>query len=278
MAKAKKRGETAITHVNPDLPVHMQDVPEGEYGLDQVGQFIVPPRLKVVHGMSDEEVRKVFGVGDVIIVPTMQLVAPMKRHARSGQPVSSPGFLFTPLFFWVEYCTWDDITQRGKGPAVMERSLEPSSDIAVKARSPNRRFEKIDENRTIRHVEHLNFLVQVEDDELPPAIMSFERGDHTAGAKFCGLLQSRKAPIYGCVFQANLSERKNDKGQWWGLDIANPDDGPWVDDAEQFATFKGLNAGFRKAHADKLLRPDYEGEPTPVTVGSEGEDGKPEAY
>lgn len=262
--------QTGITHVTANLPTHMKDLDRKEYGLEGVGQFVIPPRIRVVHSMSDDSVTDMFGVGDVIAVPSMTMIAEMKRNNK-GKPISNKGFNFTPLFFFVEWVTWRAIGSIDT--PVADRSFDPRSELARKARSPRLREEKTNEG-DVRHIEHLNFIVQLDDIDIEPIILSFARGEHTAGSKFCGLLKSRNAPIFGCVFHADLSERKNDKGSWWGMDIVNPvDASPWVTNEKSFSRFKTLHAGFKAAHQDNLIKPDYDS-------GSDDTDngGKPNEY
>lgn len=225
-------------------------------GTELLGQYVVPARLKVVQKQSDNELLDAFDVGTLIVTP-------------GNVPVCTPdvGFLFTPLFFFVEYCTWNPIALKGQAPAIRERSFDPKSVIAMKARDPEKRLEPLEGNKKLymRHVEHLNFLVTIHDKPQVPesVIMSFSRGGHGQGRQFSSLIQMRKAPLFGCVFRADIKAFSNEMGDWFGISPSNPseEDGPaWVQDKEQYESLRAAHEMFKKVYSDARLRVDYDGD------------------
>lgn len=244
---------------NPNLPAFMQG---DDQGTENLGQFIIPPRLKVVQKQSGDAFLESFNQGDTILVPQMMTVAPVLLN-DSGRPTKEgETFNFTPLFFFPEWVTWNPLETRGSLAAIRERTTDPNDELVAKCRNNKLWFEQCPEQPElqVRNVEHLNFLVVLLDGELAgtPCILTFARAEHKSGSSFAALIKMRKAPIYGCVFQAKVGFRDNGKGQWYGLDIGNPEgDSGWVEDQEMYERFKQLHLEFKEAHESQRIRPDY---------------------
>ncbi len=258
MAKRKKSDMTKV-RANEVMapPTFMGD---DRTGTELIRSYVIPPRLKFVQKQSDDKLLAEFDVGTLLVSPSNMVIA-------SGEDEK---FILTPLFFFVEYCTWNHISQKGKLPAIRERSFDPKGEIAIKSRDPETRQEDTPGLKDVkmRHVEHLNFIVRLVNHTVTEdIILSFSRGDHGAGRTFCSLIQMRKAPLFGCKFVAVIKKRENDMGSWFGLDMKNPseDDGePWVEE-DDYEVLKAAHESFREIYANANLRVDYaedEGEPT----------------
>jgi hypothetical protein len=269
---------TAITKVQPATELARPDfMNEAPMGVDDLKQFITPPRLKIVQKQAGDELLKLFGIGDTIITPNNLLVSEMERDNR-GQPAGeAEPFLFVPIYFFVEFCTWNPMELKGIAPAIRARSVDPNSDIARKARDASLRMEQLPDNPKLkmRHVEHLNFISMLIGPRLihdEPVVTSFSKGEHGKGRNLCSLIKMRKAPIYGCVFEAHTAYRENQMGNWWGWDVINPsgDQNPWVEQAN-FEAFKALHLEFAKLHQSGKVRVDYEDEQV-VEPAAGGED------
>lgn len=254
-----------ITKVRPPQELALPDYirQETELGIEDLKDFVVPPRMKVVQKQSDARLLEQFSAGDIIIVPNMQAVAALERDAK-GRPSGDPiPFKFTPLFFFPEWCTWNPLEMKAHLPSIRERSFDPKSIIAMKARDQEKRIESCPENAQykIRHTEHMNFLIMLTDHELSgqPIVMSFSRAEHAAGRRLASLIKMRKAPIYSCIFEGRAAPRSNNMGDWWGIDATNPsvDTVPWVS-KEEFDVYKAAHQEFKKLHEEAKLRVDYE--------------------
>jgi hypothetical protein len=92
-----------------------------------------------------------------------------------------------------------------------------------------------------------------------PVLMSFSKAEHRAGTNFMALAKMRMAPLYSMKFVFNTVYRTNDKGQWYGIDVSNPEEavGPWVDDAT-YARLGDLHKELRSAHADKAIQVNHD--------------------
>lgn len=265
-------------------PAFMQG--ETETGAEELRQYIVPPRLKVVQGTSRGVFKERFSPGEIVMVPQMVLVAPMKRDDRQRPLDHGESFTFVPLFFFPEWCLWNPIEVRDSAPSVVARSLDPNSEIARRSRDKDRRTEpymengeqKIVDGKPLfrRYVEHLNYVIVIEgesDVAGVPMVLSFSRGEHRAGSNFSGLIALRRlpnkqqAPIFGCRFEARAQARSGPKGDWHGIDVFNPTDVcPFVEDADQYAAYKMKYEELKKNRDD--IRVEYEDEEPAVDAAT----------
>ena len=227
---------TALATQATQLPAFMQD--DRKLGLETVLQYVRPPRLKIVQALAADSIKAKFNIGDIILMPHMELVAPMKMDERNQPLADGAPIHFVPLFMFVEYITWNPLSLRGQVPSMAARSFDPKSEIARKARDPELRIEKYkdDPKLSIKHVEHLNYIVVPVNDHPfmgTQMVLSFSRGDHRFGTNFANLIALRKAPICGCNFELHAHFEKNNKGQWYAPHVTNPSTAsglsPWVD-------------------------------------------------
>jgi len=269
---AKKTDENELIPQEMQLPSFMQ---EGEReGIDELNNFIRPPRIKVVQSTSGEEFTDKFDAGEVIVLPTMTKLAGMEDK-KNGTP-----FLIVPIFFWPEWVTLNPREQKD-APRVAARSHDPRSSIAMKSRDSNTRQEDVGLScgKPVSHEEHLNFIVALYNMQehplnLEPMILSFRGGEHSVGTNFAALIKMRKASIYGNVFQAHSVYRSNDNGVWYGIEVDNPAGPAYVQDEDLYKRFAELHAEMKEAHADSRIVNDLEdsgssdNDPDP-TAGSE---------
>jgi len=260
---AKKDVSQGITRVTPNLavPDYMRD--EQVTGLESLKEFIVPPFIKMIQKSASDELLQSFSAGDVILSPANALIAELPRNDK-GRVIegAKASFQIVPIFFYPEWITWNPIQLKGTEPSIIYRTVDPNDPIVAKSRSNTLRSEQhpTQPEYTIRHVEHLNFIVLLQAHELgaEPAVLSFSRGEWRSGTKFAALIRMRKAPIYGCVFEATVGLRHNPKGDWYGLDMSNPNEGsPWVAQ-EDYAKLKELHESFVGFHKEQKLQAQYD--------------------
>lgn len=254
---------------NPNLPAYLQE--EDRLGTDELKHFVSPPRFKVIQSLSRSDLREQFNVGDLLAMPMGVLVSPIELNDK-GKPtdVGRP-FTFVPVFFFAEWITWNPREAQDK-PMIAARSLDPRSEIAVKARDPNLRKEA----SGVRHQEHMNFVVLIDDEENPmhmtPAIMGFARGEHKAGTNFASLARMAKAPLMSRRYTGQVRKRENAQGEWYGITVTNPPDGiePWVS-KDLFEMLKAQHLEFKQAHEEQRVRVEYDEEEQPDDGGSSRE-------
>ncbi len=258
---AKKDVSQDITKVDPAmmLPEFMAD--EEVVGLEALTDFIVPPFIKIVQKQSGEEILQYFSAGDVILTPANALIAEMPRN-KKGRIVEGARSMFqvVPILFYPEWLTWNPVELKGAEPAIVYRTMDPNDPVAAKARNAKLRIEKhpTSPQYNVRHVEHLNFLVILYKHALgpEPAILSFSRSGWKHGSKFANLIKMRHASLFGCIFDVVLAPRHNDKGDWWGFDVTNPEDeSPWVK-KDEYEVFKDLH--IKLDESKEKLRAQYE--------------------
>lgn len=243
-----------------ELPAHLQE--HGLEGQELLQQYVIPPRLKVMQPTRREPYRD-FPEGSVVAVPLNVLVAEYSKEF-------GPALQFVPLFFWPEWCAWNPLASQGQLKAIRDRTFDKTDIIAIKARDEKKRkseicpeFPRDRENKPqyISYVEHLNFLVFPLSGVLAgsPVCMTFDRGEHRQGTKFSGLIQQRKAPPWGCQFEAVIRQRTNTQGTWYGMDVDNPradSISPWSA-VDQKDLLRGLYLEAKKAYDTKTLQVDY---------------------
>jgi hypothetical protein len=247
------------------VPSFMQN--DAQIGTEVLRQYVIPPRVKVVQPTSKEPFSKLFNVGDVVLVPQMVTVAPVilddkKRPTDTGTP-----FHFIPVFFFAEWCIWNPYQLKGSLPPIRERTIDPKSEIAIRARNPETRLAPCPEDQkwNIRYCEHLNYCVVLTGEGMAagtPVVMSFVRSEHRAGSNFASLIKMRRAPIFGCQFEAVSRYRKNDQGEWYGIDVMNPsvesDMGGWVTDEAVYEMLRVKHLELKQSHDESRIVVDHE--------------------
>lgn len=235
-----------------------------ETGAENLSQYIVPPRLKLIQPTTGGEYAEKFNVGDAILVPQLLKIIGLEVDPTTGRPMpQSSGVRFTPLFFFAEYCLWNPYKSGVELPMIRERSYDSKSVIAVRAKDAAQREMPCPDapGKMMRYVEHLNFLVSIHSPELQdlPVLMSFARSEHRYGTNFMTLLQMRRAAIFGCNFQFTVRKRTNKDGQvWYGLDVENPADNAWVENPDRFEANKIMFEQLKKGFADKAIQVEFD--------------------
>lgn len=247
-----------IAKQKEQLPAYIKQE-DALIGVERIDEFLTPQRVKVKQKQSNEEKFGDYKNGDMVFMPENTLFMPSGKE-----------FFFTPVMFWVEYLKTNPI---GTEPFIAERSLDPDSDLADLCRNPEMWKVPVPDkaDKFIRHSEVLNFMVmpwELDDPEFEDMlfVFSFARGQRRDGEKLLQLVkrrQKRGIPMWASVFQAKSASRKNAEGDWYGIDIANPDaesGQSQVVPEETYAKYKELNAVLIKRKADIDLRHEEEEE------------------
>ena len=220
-------------------------------GTENISKYLRPSRLKIVQATAGEPFAGQFDQGDCVVVPALQLLAPVATWFR-----------FTPIFFFPQWCVHNPIQLKGQLPFIRESSLDPQSQLALASQNPANRSRPCPENPALscEVSEHLNVVIIAhrEGFESLPILCSFFRGEHNAGSTLLQMIKLRGVSIFGCIFEARTSVRSNTKGRWWGLDFGSPESDPWVKDEEQFNQYKKLYVEYQKAHHDKTIEVDFD--------------------
>lgn len=235
-------------------------------GAENAREYFVPPTLKIVQNMSADALKERFNVGDVVVMPFMNIIAPVRlNEAKKPTDVGEP-FFFVPLLFFAEYVCWNPIATRGSEPAVRGRTYEKNSEIARCALNENLRVQPHPDRADLKisFCEHLNFLVTLIDHELEgaPILMSFSRAEHFRGKTFRTLQCMNQVPIYGRVYRGQSAKRVNQKGNWFGIDATNPnveqdEPSPWVDES-LYRQCEKWHHEYSAMLQDNALKPDYQ--------------------
>jgi hypothetical protein len=224
-----KRTETAIKKVEGVDPNFLAEYIENDHSLDTLREHRIVPRIKLIQSTTDNALKKQFGEGSAILRPGDVLVC---KHEEEPS-----NFEIVPIFFFVEFAKWQDLKSQS-GPMVEERSFDPSSDLAKRARNIKKRFEVypgqegLAENDQCRYrfVEHLRFISLIYGEHPlvgTPVTLSFERGEFGQGKNFISAISLRRqvisdrsvaVPLWAQVwaFSPVYREPTKDK-RWYGF-------------------------------------------------------------
>lgn len=236
-------------------------------GMEQLKEFVIVPRAKIVQRQSDTKLTDAFKPGSIVLSPVQALLA------EPEAPLT-----FTPIMFYPEWITWNPIETKGSEPAIAFRTLDRNDPVVAKARDPRLRKElltKIGGKDVYRsHTEHLNFVILLHDHPITdPLVLSLARSEHFTGQKFAGLIRMRKAPMFACKFSLKTGPRKNNLGEWFGFDIEAPADGNgWVSE-EQYEFLKGVHVEYDELVQARRVQADLS-EPDEEPTGSAPADGE----
>lgn len=240
----------------------------------ELRKYVVPPRIKVVQKQASQELLSKYDMGDVIIQPQDELLAPVVKNENDKPGEFGSSFLFVPVYFYPEFVLWNPIELKSTQPAIVDRTTDPHSEIAQRARNKALWYEDIegqfDENGKQlqrRYVEHLNFLVRIIDNREVyklPVLISFSRGEHWTGNKLCSAVSLRNAPMFGCLFEAHSQFRPPNKvGEgWYGLDCDTPKEeiGGFLQNPDDYSQCRALYKQLAELYEEGLIKPEYETE------------------
>ena len=265
MATKKRESGQEIVRVNapegvPDyLAAHIAE----DTSLDNLQEYKILPRIKIVQSTANGELLKVFSPGDIILFPGNVMVAPYFKAEQKSE-----AFLFVPLFFFTEFCMWSDLKDT-TSKKIQERTFDAGSSLAIRSKDPNRREEKYGDKSqfTRRYVEHLNFpgiIYAKSQCQGQLSTLSFARGDFQTGLNFITALTMRKMPLWSQVVELNsvYHERGADV-KYYGFEHRFQE-GEKNITAEEVDFFKKLHNELKDLFAKKLLvvdRTDEEGSP-----------------
>jgi hypothetical protein len=260
--EGKKEMSNELSKPSSDAQVPAFLEQDRTLGTELLNEYVRPPRLKIVQAMSREPFDQ-YNAGAVLIVPHMIVFADYNKVEKRGEP-----WRFVPLFFYPEWVQTNPMDLIGKAPFVRARSLDPTSELARKARDRETWMEPHPDNPELQvaNREHLNFVVMPYEHELAGTmcVMTFSKANFKDGANLAAMIKMRRAPIFGQVFDASVAPRKNQKGNWFGLDVRIPTENPWIK-AEEVDVFKPLHLELAETHKAGLLQVDYDDVPTDET-------------
>ena len=203
-------------------------------GIQNLQQYWVPPRLKIVQAQSGDQYRNAgFKPGDILLVPEMSLIA------HSGEPL-----WITPIFMYTDFAKWSPYGMKGQMPVIQERTVDIDSNIAKRARSKKEedwyeicpdapKAKQGDQQYQYRYCEHINFLCVLrlnnKSPEHPanrhinnPFLLSFHHAGFYEGKQLSTLIVNRRIDIFTGQYELKTVDKTNKKGTWKGFQVTNP--------------------------------------------------------
>lgn len=278
----------------PAKPSWMVERGESRKGAENLAQFIIPPRMKIVQKMSKREEYGTFNTGDLLAIPGKQIISPVQFS--DGRPwVYSCAVLFVPIFFYPEWVGVNPFAAQGVlSSMIRERSTDPNSDVAIKANArykmqcPEMLQDATGNKLYVTYGQNLNCVlivqsVNLQNHNLQPdqlaqveeyitslresnsmLLASWRSGGHKYGRAFAALMQKRKDDIFACQFEMQTCfDKGNGKGDFFALAVDNPEnpDDIWVKSAESAKQYEDLHDMLAEANRKGVLRAEYDDEP-----------------
>jgi len=246
-----KRTDTSIKKVEGVDPAFLEKFVKDDHSLDDLKEHRVVPRIKLIQSPTDQTLKKQFGEGSAILRPGDVLICRYETEPNSFQLV--------PVFFFVEFAKWADLKAQ-TGPMIEDRSFDPTSDLAKKARDPKRRFEVYPgqdgldegEQRRYRYVEHFRFISVIYGDHPlvgTPVTLSFERGEFSQGKNFISAISLRRqvvankptaVPLWAQVWTIKPAYREPSADRrWYGFNFEPSD--PSIIQSEEAERMRALH-------------------------------------
>lgn len=267
---AKRTESKAVQKVEGVEANWLQGYIDNDDSFEGIEEYIRIPRIKLVQGMSDEELKDNFNEGSAIIRPGDALIC-----------VKKESFDFVPLFRFTEFAKHTDLKDKGKRPMVVQSSFDKSGELAARARDSKLRYEIYEEDegqdkpRKYRYVEHLRFpgvIVGERDLAGTQVVLSFEKGEFNQGVALLNAMRLRKvvvgdqrvtAPMYTQVWSFTPAFRDRGDKKWWGFDYAPAE--PSLIPPTQVDEYRDAHVELKEAFNKKAIivegdEPDDEGD------------------
>lgn len=233
---------------------------EADQSLAALQEYRVVPRIKVIQAMTAQALKDAFGEGSAVVLPGGQKLAGKKES-----------FAFVPQFFYTEFIFWRHLDDKG-GNAILARSFDPNSEIAVNARDPNKReaaYEGAPTGKKGRYSEHLNFVGVIYGGELAGTTtsLSFSRGEFGTGKSFISSALMRKevvngermkVPLWAQVWRFQVNFRDRGAKKWYGIDPlpSQPGEQQIIKD-EEMESFREASLDYKSLHEAQRLMVDH---------------------
>jgi len=198
----------------------------GDSGMSGAERYASMPRIKIVQGSSNKELKKLFSQGTVLLTPDNLVIA----NAPSGAGEKGEPFVVIPLAFVTTYerrAVYGGDSQL----FILEATRDDRSDLAMKCRNPKARDIIGPTGEVVeRCFEVINVVCTIDSGPCTGqfGILSFASMATRDGRKFIDRV-SRLRAGYKCYLQRvalRVSDREGKKkNSWLGLDVGDPTDG-----------------------------------------------------
>lgn len=228
---------------------------------DEMAEYVSVPRIKIIQGTTEEDMRDRLGEGSAVILPGDILLSEKKK--KGGE-----GFEFIPLYFWTSFVKMSDRDDE-ESPMILEETFDKDSPLASLARSKETRVERYGPEITegkdkglpkfeAKNVERLNLIVRIDSgpNKGIECGLTFERGEFYTGTRLISLISMRRAggrklPMFGGRYKAVPNSRVRGTNTWYGLDVENADQ-PIINGAEA-KSLEEAHLAFKSLHDERKL-------------------------
>jgi hypothetical protein len=248
-----------VPAVRVDVPEHLLQLVAGDTvpdTLETMRHHRILNRIAVVQSNSPREKKDKYGEASIVL-PAIDTVLCTQQEQID----------VVPVMFFDEYVRWADRKDKS-GPMIQERSMSRTSKLAQACDDPNRWRVKYGEKGEFiaRNCHHLNFLVVIykcanEALKGTLAVLSLSRSEYKKGLSWMANIQQRKiagrqAPLWSTVWTVKIGPRKNEHGEWYGIDISNAEN-PYIG-SDDIEGMKLLHEQLLKDYKDQALEVGHE--------------------
>jgi hypothetical protein len=247
---------TSLAAMQLQVPEWLAAATQGKSsGTEELKNLIIPPKLLVrqqTAANQDLIQRTDIVVGDMFIMPDMRKVFSFAEKI----PVK-----VTPIHFYRE---WTLENPHGMKPRRVAQTFDANNVIAINAMNADKR-----QGRQVgmtpqgqpayqSHVQYMNYLcvLHIADAPLMPVLVSFSRTGILDAMKWNTLITGRsQQPLWSCVFNLTTSIRQGNGNTWFGIDVSNCVEQPWIT-PEQVPIMESLHNEFKTKQASGQIASD----------------------
>ena len=249
-----KRTDNLAKKVEPSWLVKAAEKDTSLLGMDE---YRILPQFKLIQPTTDQAVKKEYGEGSVLVMP---------GNALAWKDGDEP-FDFVPQFFFVSFEKWSDLKDT-ELPMVVEKTFDPTSEIATKSRSKEDRFETYPDNkdRKFRYVERLMFPGVIHGSHTlagTSVVLAFQCGEFFQGKNFISAIRLRRSivegtkiniPLWAQVWSFWPSFRDRGDRKWFGFDF-KPAENPLIGE-DEMEEMKADHEELKELHTANRLAVD----------------------
>jgi len=197
-----------------------------EYLKEYLDNLNEPAHIHVIQTRS-EELSKGRLAGDIVLHPGNKVVATVVLTDNNESGTDSRKASFTPISFFREWMVRNFVDGL---PIIKDRSRDPDSEIARRAKKFNGEYEGVEYCEILNYICFLHILALYDTPVVLPVVLpvtlSFALGNYKNGLDFGNLIALRKTPMHLCLFDLYSRYVTDEVESSYSLSVTNPEFGP----------------------------------------------------
>lgn len=256
-----KRDETAVEQIAAH-PSWLVEAARDDTSKEALKEHLILPQLRIVPSQPGERMKQYkeqYGEGALVVTPGGTALAPHDTWVK-----------VVPVFMFTEYRKWSDREDTDSG-AVLERTFDPTSDVAKRAKQESLRSEPYgDMHRMVKgqvkpfmfqYIEHICFTIMPYDAgplRGMPMVLEFQRGSHWKGEEFASSALMRhenglSLPLWTQVWEIQTRTVTKKGYTWWMIEYRNCENGQLRIGDDEADTFRSTHVLNKESYESKNL-------------------------